>query len=121
MSADKQFVHALVKKNSVLKEVYDEHIKDNDELLPHVFMGDFTRKIVELDKNIRNKKAGGAEIMIVKNIMDDLERWMTSGNNEVKELIIVSFIENLIDYENKEYIKIYFGKALLDEYEKIIG
>ena len=120
MSADKKFINDLVKKNSILKKIYDEHIKNNDELLPHVFMGDLTRKIVELDQSIRNKRAGGAEIMIIKNIMDDLERGLSSSSNEVKELIIASFIENLIDYKNKEYIKTYFGKVLLDEYEKTI-
>ncbi len=121
MYTDKQFINDLVNKNNVLKGIYDEHIKENDELIPHVFMGDLTRKIVELDQNIRNKKAGGREIMIIKNIMDNLELGLSSGNDEIRELITASFIENLIDYKNKEYIKIYFGKALLEEYERIIG
>jgi hypothetical protein len=47
--------------NNVLEKVpsfapiYDEHIKDNDELLHHVLMGDLTRYAIRLYREGRKK------------------------------------------------------------------
>ena len=38
-----QFIEYVLAKVPQLRAVHSEHLKDNDELLPHVFMGDVTR------------------------------------------------------------------------------
>lgn len=119
MFTEKQFVMYLVEKYSDLKEVYGEHLKDCDELLPHVFMGEVSRKIVVLDRIVLSKGEDAVENLLLKNLLSEFENGMSSDSKEVKELISVSFLENLGDYENKEHLKSYFGKALLNEYKKI--
>lgn len=40
------FIEHLLRIIPELKQAYDEHLVDNDVLLPHVFMGDVTRFII---------------------------------------------------------------------------
>ena len=119
MDGTESFILSLVVKYDFLKSIYKEHIKDYDELLPHVFMGDLTRKVMYLDSLIRSNKDSSAVVLVLKDLMSDLENGLNTGSDEIKELINVSFIENLSDYEYREHIKIYFGKALLNEYKKV--
>jgi hypothetical protein len=59
-----------------------DHLSENEELLPHVFFGDLTRHILTDSKD---------KIALVQ----CLEDAMSSGVTSVKDLIAVSFVENI--------------------------
>jgi hypothetical protein len=69
--------------------VYDEHVADYDEPLPHVLLGDLVRFLsneVELH---------GSEATALRQAMPLLEQAMEGGDARLEELIAVSFVENL--------------------------
>jgi len=84
-------VNLLLAQVPELRSVYDEHICANDELLPHVFFGDVTRYVV---RQVRSGEAGLANP--VGRILGVLEQCMVSGDEHVTELVVVSFVENLV-------------------------
>jgi len=47
MTTIRSLIERLLASVPDLRGVYDEHISDNDELLPHVFFGDVTRFAIE--------------------------------------------------------------------------
>jgi hypothetical protein len=44
------YVRNLVRLVPSLLPAMDEHLKDNDEMLPHVFFGDLTRVVINMQK-----------------------------------------------------------------------
>jgi hypothetical protein len=84
-------VNRLVKQVPELLSLYDEHIRDNKEILPHVYFGDVTRYVVQ---QIRSGQTGPATP--VERILNYLEECIASGDEDVKELVVASFIENLM-------------------------
>lgn len=89
MKNNVSFIEYLLRLVPELKSNYDEHLADNDTLLPHVFMGDVTRfAITEADKP-------RSQIVLVR-LLDCLEEGLKGGGDEVEELIVVSFVENLV-------------------------
>jgi hypothetical protein len=87
-------VNKLLDQVPELRYVYDEHIHDNNELLPHVFLGDVTRYVVH---RVRLGETGPAKP--VERILSVLEQYMGSGDEQVKELVSVSFVENLLKHD----------------------
>jgi len=85
-------VNQLLQQAPELRSVYDEHIHNYDELLPHVFFGDMTRYVVW---QVRLGATGPASP--VGRILRALEQCLASGDEPVAELIVVSFIENLVE------------------------
>jgi len=82
----RQFVETLVYRFPMLQEAYAEHLKDYDELLPHVFMGDVTRVVVS---------AASDNSVWLAPLMETLEHELESGPEPVRNVILASFIENL--------------------------
>ena len=113
MSANASFIEELLRRVPELKAVYDEHLLDNDTLLPHVFMGDVSRfAIAEAEKPL-----GRAS---VSTVLEHLEEGLKSGSDEVKELIVVSFVENLIgETSSLKVLKPLMGSTLKAEVERI--
>jgi hypothetical protein len=93
------FVPYLLERVPELEGVYHEHLKDYDELLPHVFLGDVCRFLAELYS--RNKGDRSASNRII-DIMDEGFRF---GDEQTKGLVCVSFLEN-IPHDNKVYDQI---------------
>lgn len=84
------FVGALVYRFPELLEVLQEHLEDQaGEVLPHVFMGDVTRWLV------RRFLAAGRNDATLREILSFMEGAFKSDREEVKELLAVSFLENL--------------------------
>lgn len=108
-----QLVRKLLAAAPTLSAVYCKHITDNDELLPHVFFGDLTR--------VCTRTVGISTIADhsdVGRILDLLEREFITGDEDVKELISVSFLENLVQTESYySTIKAYLGPSLTRELE----
>jgi len=88
-SATVSYCEDLAKQCPDVRELLDDHINDNDELLPHVFFGDVTRWILA-DRPGR--------IQVVK----FLDQHISGGNSDIENLIAVSFIENLESQEELE-------------------
>lgn len=123
MNANHHFVETLLLQVPELKPVFDEHIHDNDELLPHVFMGDVTRFVVDLHENaLKGDAASTASSDALRRTLDTLESAMRSGNEEVQELIAVSFLENL-DQDDVNYTKLrsLLGESLVEQLTKYEG
>jgi hypothetical protein len=90
-----QCVNLLLERVPELRPVYDKHVHDCDELLPYVFLGDVTRYVVQ---QIRLGETGPETP--VERILGFLEQCMAFGDEHVKELVSVSFIENLLEHED---------------------
>jgi hypothetical protein len=84
------FVQSMVARFAGLKPVLDEHIKDNHEILPHLFFGDVTRYALSLVRVGRPDQTPELRLLL-----DFLEESFSGGDGELQELIAVSFLENL--------------------------
>ena len=82
-------IDRLVEACAALKPLFDEHLEDNfGEVLPHLLLGDMTRQLV-------GQTAGPGAFRDTEAALRQLEDEFASGTDEVKELIAVSFLENL--------------------------
>ena len=81
------FVSHLISISSELTEVYRQHIADQGELMPHVLMGEVTRLVIA--------NAGRAQAVWLPKLLQQLESGLSSGNDDIAELVAVSFVENL--------------------------
>ena len=102
----KVFMQNLVKQCDSLSAFYLDHISYYDELLPHVFMGEITRQIIS--GNLQRQK-----------IVEHLSEAFRTGDEEVKNLIAASFIENIETEEELEFaLKGVKESALRTEWHK---
>jgi hypothetical protein len=109
------FIDGLLQRVPDLKAVYDEHLSDNETLLPHVFMGDVTRFAIARAGRVRDREA-------LETLLDCLEEGLRLGSEATKELIIVSFVENLIGEQTAlQALKPKMGPALRAEVDRICG
>lgn len=88
------FVGSMVARFPGLSALLEEHIKDNHgEMLPHVFFGEVTRYILSL---LLAASGGGlSPRRELRDILTYLEEAYAAGDEELRELISVSFLENL--------------------------
>ncbi len=92
--------------------VYDEHVADYDDVLPHVLFGDLVR-FLENDVALH-----GAEGEALKQAMLLLEHGMDSPDPRLQELVSVSFLENLEPGDpSSPAIRRLFGPRLAEEYK----
>jgi hypothetical protein len=84
----------LVEALPFTRGVYDEHLRDNDELLPHVLMADLRRLFVEL------VEAGKTDE--VTRFLDGIETLAASPSESIRNVVDVSFIEDALLGENRE-------------------
>jgi hypothetical protein len=82
-------VGRLVTRFGDLRPLYEDHVRENDELLPHVLFGRLTDWIV------RAYLAAPHRGDTWKAVIDQLETEFEHGDDNVRELIAVSFLENL--------------------------
>lgn len=81
-----EFVRWLVTRHPGLAPLLDESLRDNDELLPHVLFGDVTRYASGL--------ARLGELDDLNRLLSDLDGALDDSDDEVDNLISVSFVEN---------------------------
>lgn len=82
------FCHHLVESISALRPVLAEHRSDNDgEVLSHLFMGDVSRWYLA--------RYRGRDVGAVAELSKFLDIEFVSGSSYVRNLLAVSFIENL--------------------------
>ena len=76
----------LVGRHRCLAPVLDEHLAENEELLPHVLFGDVTRYASGLARR--------GELDDLDRLLSDLDGALDDSDDEVDNLICVSFVEN---------------------------
>jgi len=81
MTSIHDLVGDLVAAQAALREIHREHLAYYGELLPHVFMAEVTRWLLVHGPDAR--------------VLDALERNLASGDEEVENVIAVSFVEIL--------------------------
>jgi hypothetical protein len=64
-----------------------EHVRDNDEVLPHVFFGDLTRYV--------HSEVAHGRSDTVRRILVVLEMTVASQDQRTRDLVGASFLENL--------------------------
>ncbi len=112
------FLEALLDQFPAILPIYDEHLKDNHgELLPHPFCSDLTRWMIELysqsdsDKNLRN---------LLVALLTFLENTFRESDENVKELISVSILENFPSSGEENFdIRNLLGPELSAELKKV--
>lgn len=109
------FIEELLQKVPELKPVYDGHLAENGELLPHAFMSDLTRFVIAEAENPASRD-------VLERLLGYLEKGLTVGSEHVQEMIVVSFVESLID-ENAtiKAIESLMGPNLRKEVKAICG
>jgi len=93
-----KFIDRLVAQVPELLPTYTEHLLDNDQLLPHVLLGDVTRFVVGLCHVIEaDPENSDNECQTMDAIIALMEEAIISGDQNVQELVGTSFVENLAD------------------------
>lgn len=102
-----QFISQFKSLSLDFDEALTTHLSDNDELLPHVLLGDWTRSVLALQAR---RGCGHEEVQAA---LQTLEMAMTHGISDLQELVVVSFLENL-DHGTPEVAELRksFGPAL---------
>jgi hypothetical protein len=91
--ATEAFVRSLVQRFQSLAPLLEEHLADNfGELLPHVFLGDVVRWVLVLRTTAQGSLTAQREVREFLSLLEDA---YASGNEEIQELLSVSFLENL--------------------------
>ena len=87
--------------------VHQEHVADNDEVLPHVLLGDLVRLLCA-----RVESAGIGD-QSVQGALALLEAAASADDQRLQNLVVVSFLENLEpDHAPSQAIKGALGPAL---------
>lgn len=109
------FVHRIVSASPELTAIYRQHIVDQDEVLPHVLMGEIARFVIA-------STASNESPVWRANLLQQLEAGIESGGSEVAEMIGVSFVEILCG-ENVALAALLpaMGDALRQEVRAICG
>lgn len=106
-----ELIQALLKRLDGFESVYREHLRDCDELLPHVLFGDLTR---HLRRMVTDGNAPGS----VRLAVDLLEQALGEGDSDLGELVGVSLVENLEpEGEGVAELRQLFGPCLRAEYQ----
>jgi hypothetical protein len=85
-----EFVQRLLAQAPQFQDGYAKHLQENNELIPHVFMADVTRKVIA---NCSDR----SQSLHLKALLVFFERELNSGDAEANDLIAAGFCENLID------------------------
>jgi hypothetical protein len=100
---EEQFFHGLLQEFPQLDRLRIEHVEFYEEFLPHVFLADVARWAVTLFGEVgRGLAAEAVGIRLINFIEDAYVR----GDSVVRELVSVSFVENL-PYPGQEGFRIH--------------
>jgi hypothetical protein len=109
-SAPREWIERIVVAVPALRASYEQHVQDNDGLLPHVYLGDVTRFVV------RGFRTGsGPEQADAESVLSFLEEALGSPRADVQTLVSLSFVENLLGEEPLERIRAAMGPRLKAE------
>lgn len=81
------FVQKLLVAVPETRHIYQKHLEDNGETLQHVLLGDITRFVIDSYRS--------ANTPVLTRILEFLEISVSSSDDKLQELVVVSFLENL--------------------------
>lgn len=87
LSAMGAFWSDLLRAVPAFRPDYDDHVRDNDEVLSHVLMGDLTRFF------LKARADGDGEAVAA--CVAQLDRAIRTGDEDVQNVVCVSFLESL--------------------------
>ena len=91
-----RFVQEMVDRFPCLKSSLNEHSQAYSEILPHVFLGEISEIVAATIQGIR---PGISDVSLsqreLRDLLDFFEATFETRGDEIKELIAVSFLENL--------------------------
>jgi hypothetical protein len=76
------------------RDTYEEHLRDNGEVLPHVLMADLRRLFVDLVEAGRREE--------VERFLNEVETLASSPAESIRNVVDVSFIEDLVLGDRRE-------------------
>lgn len=88
MDTTEQFVEEFVGRMPEVLGIYSAHMDDNDLLLPHVFMGDVARFVLQ-PAGMRTEQD------VLRRLFFLIEEGLLSRSTDVANFVSVGFIENL--------------------------
>jgi hypothetical protein len=86
------FIHKLLDAIPELVPVYKAHLTDNDELLPHVFMGDVTIFVIAHSGNPSTRP-------VLQRLLGLFEDELAGEDDDAINVVLASFVENLLGEE----------------------
>ena len=108
-------IRRLCEGSRTLAELLDVHLSSQGELLPHVYFGDVTRHFVRLMNS-----GTSADRVEASQIIRQLEASMSSDEH-ARELVVASFLENLLGSAGLEEIRAVLPPALRHAFEAVEG
>jgi hypothetical protein len=112
-AADVSFVGALCYDTPELIDLLQSHLDTYEELLPHVFMGDFTRWVVGKFNDDRSDPN-------LRRLLVFIEESFSRQDESSQEIISVSFLENLPQVgEDDDEVRTVLGPHLRGELGRI--
>lgn len=119
MMGPMSLVHELAAKMPPLRAQLEQHVADYEEVLPHVFMGDVSRYAIEQYRQYAGGAGDAGESLRL--LFSVTEVAAQDGDEDLKDLISVSFLENiaaeLADYPE---FRAFLGPVLSQELEPIL-
>ena len=110
MISPDEFFRDLTVSSTSLSEAHERHMEFNyGECIPHVLMGEFSGAILQLFQRSTREPVARRELA---DILQALERGASGGDEQVLNLINVSFLENIVDDESYASLRDRFGPAL---------
>jgi hypothetical protein len=113
------FFECMAKDVPEVRPLYEEHLRSNEELLPHVLLADeIIPLVIDLYKRgwSNTETSQQARDALLK-ILQYLERGIRAANKRLVELVCVSFLEHLDVPAGESYegLKGLLGPRLLEQ------
>ncbi len=110
------FMESVIDTLPELRDVADDHVLYFGEMMPHILMWDFAK--VFLSKVIESP----LDASFVRKFLAKMESGYSSGVDNVKGLVVVSFIENLMgEYEVVPIIEAFSSSEFSDLVKRVIN
>lgn len=109
-----EVVERLLDAIPELGPLHQEHLRDNDFLLPHMFMGSVTWFALEASRQPEGRH-------VLKRILDVLEAAALSDAKEARDLVTASFVYNLLGEEELPAVRSLMGPTLLKQLDSMLG
>jgi hypothetical protein len=82
----------LATKHPILRPIFDEHVEDGDPILPYMVMSDWARFI---GATYASRGSDQTIDSTIREIVDTLDAQVLTGSDEVQNMVIVGFLEQL--------------------------
>jgi hypothetical protein len=110
------FLHDLAARIPAVQELERGHFEEFGEILPTVFMGAITRLYCEA---CRRDWPGDVDIAF--QISAHLETGWERGDESIRDLIMLGFVENLLGEDNVPAIRQRLGPSVAEAFNSISG